>query len=782
MALGRLLVSVLVLLVVLGAGLGCSSEPEASTTRGRTLVMGGAGVRVADAPPELRAIGIAWLEARMRLLSTTTDRKGVVVSTPAKRVGVAMDYIGHADDGAPAVAGAIALDVGGLARLRREPSGGELAAALEGSETVRLARRGDRPKPALTRSERAAIARGVIAAFADGGESPKEAGVEAARTTTRGLTVTTTLAPCDATDGAAGEPCVDGKAPPDGCFHAVCDIEDDDLMAEFAKAFKESLSGAYKNKTCIAFAFAVGLTAVDTAIVINGPTELLVAGGATVLGRKCALSLVTSLIKKIAKKELLDILKNVLCSSRDATLPALPELGLSAPDRLMIDVLNRVGLPVPSSGDVTGTYDAVADVFNTVRQCTCGVASMTDPEVASGAAPVRAQRVVDGSGRVACVPCAAGSHYDPESIECVPDREGDIIAVCADGGDASLKTPCGQSGVEVRVIKPDLCLDVWVSRYTGEQAANGEIPPPEKTTITLPPPMHGGTWEGAAELNYQPSYDACGTGDTHARLEQAAGEDDGPDDGLDYGTVRARASSGPDGLVAYYALLSPLPDASGNTPLFPGHACAKDASGVTQCIDVVPAEYVAHGRTDTYASPGFYWCDYKGSKCRDSKNGGRSVPPPGYAPSYFVLGQGLDTCAVTPESKPAGPPKPEPLLDDCTDKADGVHCSEIEGNEAAGYRCKAGKRVAYTQCGAANVVCVETPDADELVCAPPALSKTDCGDKTDGWWCLDQGTGPGWMAHCRDKQIDGGCSCAACGTAGVPATCSASPPPAACPL
>lgn len=61
------------------------------------------------------------------------------------------------------------------------------------------------------------------------------------------------------------------------------------------------------------------------------------------------------------------------------------------------------------------------------------------------------------------------------------------------------------------------------------------------------------------------------------------------------------------------------------------------------------------------------------------------------------------------------------------------------------------------------------------------LSKTDCNDKSDGWWCLDSGTGTGWMAYCSGKQIAGGCGCAACTTAGTQASCSASPPPAACP-
>ncbi|MCA9587399.1 MAG: hypothetical protein KC657_18860 [Myxococcales bacterium] len=66
--------------------------------------------------------------------------------------------------------------------------------------------------------------------------------------------------------------------------------------------------------------------------------------------------------------------------------------------------------------------------------------------------------------------------------------------------------------------------------------------------------------------------------------------------------------------------------------------------------------------------------------------------------------------------------------------------------------------------------------------APAALSKTDCNDKADGWWCLDNGGGPAWMAYCKGKQIASGCPCASCKEGGVQATCGAAPPPAACPL
>lgn len=58
------------------------------------------------------------------------------------------------------------------------------------------------------------------------------------------------------------------------------------------------------------------------------------------------------------------------------------------------------------------------------------------------------------------------------------------------------------------------------------------------------------------------------------------------------------------------------------------------------------------------------------------------------------------------------------------------------------------------------------------------LNPTDCGDKSDGWWCLGSA---GFMAYCKDKSIAGGCACAACTTQGQQASCAADPPPAACP-
>ncbi len=55
---------------------------------------------------------------------------------------------------------------------------------------------------------------------------------------------------------------------------------------------------------------------------------------------------------------------------------------------------------------------------------------------------------------------------------------------------------------------------------------------------------------------------------------------------------------------------------------------------------------------------------------------------------------------------------------------------------------------------------------------------TDCGDKTDGFWCI----GGGYMAYCKGGSISGGCPCAACTGRGTAATCAAAPPPAACPV
>ncbi len=49
------------------------------------------------------------------------------------------------------------------------------------------------------------------------------------------------------------------------------------------------------------------------------------------------------------------------------------------------------------------------------------------------------------------------------------------------------------------------------------------------------------------------------------------------------------------------------------------------------------------------------------------------------------------------------------------------------------------------------------------------LSKTDCADKSDGWWCLDA---PGWMAYCEGKQIKSGCGCSGCTAQGQAAPCT----------
>ncbi|HEY8075785.1 MAG TPA: hypothetical protein VIF62_16780 [Labilithrix sp.] len=49
------------------------------------------------------------------------------------------------------------------------------------------------------------------------------------------------------------------------------------------------------------------------------------------------------------------------------------------------------------------------------------------------------------------------------------------------------------------------------------------------------------------------------------------------------------------------------------------------------------------------------------------------------------------------------------------------------------------------------------------------LSPTDCGDKTDGWWCLAT---PGWMVYCSNKSIQSGCGCKACAVQGVQAPCT----------
>jgi hypothetical protein len=71
------------------------------------------------------------------------------------------------------------------------------------------------------------------------------------------------------------------------------------------------------------------------------------------------------------------------------------------------------------------------------------------------------------------------------------------------------------------------------------------------------------------------------------------------------------------------------------------------------------------------------------------------------------------------------------------------------------------------------------PGAEQDGGRDAGLDPTDCGDKTDGWWCF--GFGTGYMAYCQGKQIAGGCGCASCSVGGTPAGCGAAPPPAACP-
>jgi hypothetical protein len=48
---------------------------------------------------------------------------------------------------------------------------------------------------------------------------------------------------------------------------------------------------------------------------------------------------------------------------------------------------------------------------------------------------------------------------------------------------------------------------------------------------------------------------------------------------------------------------------------------------------------------------------------------------------------------------------------------------------------------------------------------------TDCGDKSDGWYCM--AGSPGFMVLCSGRQIAGGCPCAACGETATAASCSA---------
>lgn len=52
--------------------------------------------------------------------------------------------------------------------------------------------------------------------------------------------------------------------------------------------------------------------------------------------------------------------------------------------------------------------------------------------------------------------------------------------------------------------------------------------------------------------------------------------------------------------------------------------------------------------------------------------------------------------------------------------------------------------------------------------------RTDCGDKADGWYCLDYAPDVGWMVYCADRHISSGCPCKACvgAAGGTPASCT----------
>lgn len=737
-------------------------------------------VRVAEATgPDAKRLGVEWIEARMRTLSSAIDKKGVATSSRHNRIGLAMDYIAHGPSGQPIIVGALALDVGGIARLPKEPTAMQLAATLATDQpAVRVSRRGEKPKPKLTLEERAAMVRLVLASFRNGGKSPSEASVRpatAARSKSsakpQGVSIEETIRPC-ADDGEpvpSGESCVDGKAPPTGCFDELCNIGEPEAMGAFTRALEDSLNGAYKNKECVEFVIALGAAAADTAILVDGPLEVLIAAGAAALGRRCAIKLLEGIVTNMVKNGMLDELKTSLCASRDSYLPRLDNVKLDGATGFLIEILSKL-TGLPSTAEVQTNYDAVVDVFNTVRQCTCGYASAN-----AGQDPVRAQRVVDADGNIACLPCAPGSSYDPESLVCVPDQEGNIIAICTEGGELATTTPCGEQAPEVRVIEPELCLDVWVTEYTAEQAATGALPQPRLETVRVP--SNGASFTASSTIAFTPSFDQCAPAGATSddRLQKSI--EDFTDADLQAGSVATQTT---EGVGMYETVLSPFPGPDGQQSYFPGHACAVDASGTTRCIDSVPVDYLVGSVSG--AAPGFYWCDYQGSKCRDAIGAGRNTPPPRAFPSYWPRGYATDTCAnpVDYDDLPADPPSRDLLEDDCTGKTDGVHCSVAEDNRAGGIRCKGGVRVAEVRCQG-DLVCVETPNVDQIQCESP-LSKTDCGDKTDGWWCLDVAGGTPWMAYCSGKQISGGCACGSCTMSGVKAACSASPPPAACPL
>lgn len=743
---------------------GCSSsetteEPPAPK---KELTLRGEGTRVAVAVgDEARTkLGIDWLEARLRPLGTSTDRKGVATIEPGKS-GLALDFVAHDKKGTAIAEGFVGLDLNGLTRVKPKSANHaqqktDLVFALDNAEVVRLTSKKAAPSAAqLTKHERGVIVASVLESFAGGGKAPSELGIDVAASapsTKPQKKTSSSVSPrtLGQEDGAA---CEMPKTEPDGCFHEVCSVTNPALLDSFRQAITDTLKGVLTTPSCVEFGVGAAATIADAFIVIDGPLEMFLGGKTAELALECLKDTAIALVENLVKTPLLDALKNFLCSSRDAALPSLPalggDLGLGQEQSLIVYALDKMKVDVSKDLDIPfgETYDAVKDVFDTARSCTCGVAS-------KGAKPMR---VVDAQGRIACVPCAAGTHYDEGQIACVPDDPNAVITMCtAPNNPNAGKTVCGEATPEVLLVKHDLCMDVYVREYTPEQARSGTIPAARIETVRLPDPVTGGTWSSPPS-NLATSYASCissGADPFESAEEEGYANDGSP------GTTWV------------------------TTPQMhlPGHSCSKDASGGVTCIDVTPYEYVPDLDETGRVAPGFYWCGFQGSKCKDS--GGRPVVDfTRQFPLYYPIGYGTDTCTSKPGNAPDnGPARAEDVMavDSCAGRADGVYCSNAD--RASGVKCEGGLIRALSRCEPGNE-CKSAPAAAALECGPsgPKLTKGDCSDKPDGWWCLDDGSGATWMAYCAGKQIQGGCSCKSCKEQGVRATCSAAPPPAACP-
>ncbi|HEY8078446.1 MAG TPA: hypothetical protein VIF62_30160 [Labilithrix sp.] len=137
-------------------------------------------------------------------------------------------------------------------------------------------------------------------------------------------------------------------------------------------------------------------------------------------------------------------------------------------------------------------------------------------------------------------------------------------------------------------------------------------------------------------------------------------------------------------------------------------------------------------------------------------------------------------------------PQAQALLDDPVDSPSSVRIAQIEQRywqnvktedpASPGGRLGAAfnpasrdflqRRVFGARRGTNAAKPLATPKAAADAGADAAKSPSDCRDKSDGWWCIYEGS-IGWMALCKGGSTSLGCGCAACaGQGGTPAPCS----------